>query len=75
MPDDQLKQFSRSEIRSLFAYLRGKAQVPMIASKENATPFSTAATSPVGRATPCFGRSKTAKSLDAARASARTPFS
>lgn len=36
MPDDQLKQFSTEEIASLFAYLRGKGQVPMLASKETA---------------------------------------
>jgi putative heme-binding domain-containing protein len=36
MPDDQLKQFSEHEILSLFAYLRGKEQVPMRATKENA---------------------------------------
>ena len=39
MPDDQLKQFSTHEILSLFAYLRGKAQVPMLATKENAGLF------------------------------------
>ena len=38
MPDDQLKQFSTHEILSLFAYLRGKAQVPMLATKDNAEP-------------------------------------
>jgi putative membrane-bound dehydrogenase-like protein len=36
MPDDQLKQFTEEEVLSLFAYLRGKAQVPMRATKENA---------------------------------------
>jgi putative heme-binding domain-containing protein len=36
MPDDQLKQFSEHEVLSLIAYLRGKAQVPMLATKENA---------------------------------------
>lgn len=36
MPDDQLKQFSPAETLSLFAYLRGKAQVPMRATPENA---------------------------------------
>jgi putative membrane-bound dehydrogenase-like protein len=36
MPDDQLKQFTPHEVLSLFAYLRGKAQVPMRASEENA---------------------------------------
>jgi putative heme-binding domain-containing protein len=37
MPDDQLKQFSEEEVLSLFAYLRGKAQVPMRATKDNAS--------------------------------------
>jgi hypothetical protein len=37
MPDDQLKQFKRHEILSLFAYLRGKRQVPMRATAENAS--------------------------------------
>jgi putative membrane-bound dehydrogenase-like protein len=36
MPDDQLKQFTPREVVSLFAYLRGKSQVPMLATKENA---------------------------------------
>jgi putative membrane-bound dehydrogenase-like protein len=36
MPDDQLKLFSKHEILSLFAYLRDKAQVPMLATKDNA---------------------------------------
>ena len=35
MPDDQLKQFSDHDVLSLFAYLRGKSQVPMLATKEN----------------------------------------
>jgi putative heme-binding domain-containing protein len=39
MPDDQLKQFSTFEILSLFAYLRGKEQVSMLATKENAANF------------------------------------
>ena len=39
MPDDQLKQFTSHEILSLFAYLRGKSQVPMLATKDNATAF------------------------------------
>jgi hypothetical protein len=39
MPDDQLKQFSEHEIRSLVAYLRGKSQVPMRATAENAPTF------------------------------------
>jgi len=37
MPDDQLKQFSESETVSLFAYLRGKTQVPLLATKDNAS--------------------------------------
>jgi putative heme-binding domain-containing protein len=36
MPDDQLKQFTEEEVLSLFAYLRGKSQVPMRATKDNA---------------------------------------
>ncbi len=36
MPDDQLKQFSQHEIRSLVAYLRGDQQTPMLATSENA---------------------------------------
>ncbi len=36
MPDDQLKQFSPHEILSLFAYLRDKAQSPMLATKDTA---------------------------------------
>ncbi len=39
MPEDQLKQFSTGEILSLFAYLRGKVQVPLLATKENAASF------------------------------------
>lgn len=39
MPDDQLKQFSTEEITSLFAYLRGKGQVPMLANKDSAATF------------------------------------
>jgi putative membrane-bound dehydrogenase-like protein len=39
MPDDQLKQFSTFEILSLIAYLRGKEQVSMLATKENAANF------------------------------------
>ena len=39
MPDDQLKQFSTAEVLSLFAYLRGKQQVPLQATKENAPNF------------------------------------
>jgi putative membrane-bound dehydrogenase-like protein len=37
MPDDQLKQFSPPEVASLVAYLRGKTQVPMLATNDNAT--------------------------------------
>jgi putative membrane-bound dehydrogenase-like protein len=36
MPDDQLKLFSKHEILSLFAYLRDKNQVPILATKDNA---------------------------------------
>jgi putative heme-binding domain-containing protein len=36
MPDDQLKQFSDYETLSLFAYLTGASQVPMLATKDNA---------------------------------------
>ncbi|HVT27801.1 MAG TPA: PVC-type heme-binding CxxCH protein [Lacipirellulaceae bacterium] len=39
MPEGQLKQLSTHEILSLFAYLRGKSQVPMLATKENASAF------------------------------------
>ena len=39
MPEDQLKQFSPPEVLSLFAYLMGKSQVPMRATKENAGQF------------------------------------
>jgi putative membrane-bound dehydrogenase-like protein len=39
MPDDQLKQFSPHEVRSLIAYLRGKEQTPMLATAENASAF------------------------------------
>ena len=35
MPEDQLKQFSPHEIRSLIAYLRGKQQSAMLATPEN----------------------------------------
>jgi hypothetical protein len=37
MPDDQLKQFKEHDIVSLFAYLRDKQQVPMLATKDNAS--------------------------------------
>ncbi|RCS54135.1 DUF1080 domain-containing protein [Bremerella cremea] len=36
MPDDQLRPFSEHDIRSLIAYLQGKSQTPMLATKENA---------------------------------------
>ncbi|HEX3602398.1 MAG TPA: PVC-type heme-binding CxxCH protein, partial [Lacipirellulaceae bacterium] len=36
MPEDQLKQFTPAETLALFAYLRGKVQVPVLATKENA---------------------------------------
>jgi putative membrane-bound dehydrogenase-like protein len=36
MPEDQLKQFSDYETLSLFAYLSGASQVPMLATKDNA---------------------------------------
>lgn len=36
MPDDQLKQFSEHEVRSLFTYLAGKQQVPILATADNA---------------------------------------
>ncbi len=39
MPEGQLKQLSPHEVRSLFAYLRGKSQVPMLATQENASTF------------------------------------
>lgn len=35
MPDDQLKQFSPHEVLSLLAYLQGKAQTPLLATKDN----------------------------------------
>ncbi len=35
MPEDQLKQFTPHEIRSLIAYLRAKQQSPMLATPEN----------------------------------------
>jgi putative membrane-bound dehydrogenase-like protein len=37
MPDDQLKQFSEHEVRSLVAYLVGKEQVPILATQENSS--------------------------------------
>ncbi|MEX0936516.1 MAG: PVC-type heme-binding CxxCH protein [Pirellulales bacterium] len=36
MPDDQLKQFTDQEIRSLVAYLAGLRQVPLLATVDNA---------------------------------------
>jgi putative membrane-bound dehydrogenase-like protein len=36
MPEDQLKQFSQHEFLSLIDYLRGRSQVPMLATKDNA---------------------------------------
>ena len=39
MPDDLLKHLSEPEIRALVAYLRGNAQVPMLATKENVKEF------------------------------------
>jgi putative membrane-bound dehydrogenase-like protein len=36
MPDDQLKQFSEHEARSLIAYLQSKQQTPMLATSDNA---------------------------------------
>ena len=35
MPDDQLKQFTPAQITSLFAYLQGKAQTPILAQPDN----------------------------------------
>lgn len=39
MPEDQLKQFSPHEIRSLIAYLRGKQQTPIKATPTNTGDF------------------------------------
>lgn len=39
MPEDQLKQFSDHEVRSLIAYLRGPEQVPLLASEEELSTF------------------------------------
>ncbi|HEX6963256.1 MAG TPA: family 16 glycoside hydrolase, partial [Lacipirellula sp.] len=39
MPDDQLKQFSPHQIVSLFAYLAGKGQTPILAAKDNTELF------------------------------------
>jgi hypothetical protein len=36
MPDDQLRKFTEHEVRSLFAYLVGKAQNPMLLTPETA---------------------------------------
>lgn len=35
MPDDQLKQFTPHQVRSLIAYLRARQQNPMLATKDN----------------------------------------
>jgi putative membrane-bound dehydrogenase-like protein len=37
MPDNQLAQFTEPEILALFAYLRGKKQMPMLAAESNAS--------------------------------------
>ncbi|MFK8114372.1 MAG: PVC-type heme-binding CxxCH protein [Rubripirellula sp.] len=37
MPDDQLKQFSPLQVRSLVAYLQTKQQTPMMATDDNAS--------------------------------------
>jgi len=58
MPDDQLKQFSTAEVLSLFAYLRGKAQVPCLATKENAGNFFNGKDSRLERRLTNCGRSK-----------------
>jgi putative heme-binding domain-containing protein len=39
MPEDQLKDLSDHEIRSLVAYLTGPAQAPLLATRENAATF------------------------------------
>lgn len=39
MPDDQLRPFSKHEIRSLFAYLSTRHQVPMLATKDHTPPL------------------------------------
>jgi putative membrane-bound dehydrogenase-like protein len=39
MPDDQLKPLSQKDVRNLFAYLRNPAQVPLLATAENAKDF------------------------------------
>ncbi|MFL5338821.1 MAG: PVC-type heme-binding CxxCH protein [Gemmataceae bacterium] len=39
MPEDQLKPFTDHEVRSLIAYLQSPAQVPMLATPENAKDF------------------------------------
>ena len=36
MPDNQLQQFSKHQIRSLIAYVTAKQQVPMLATRDNA---------------------------------------
>lgn len=37
MPENQLAQFTEDEILALFAYLRGKKQVPLLAAENNAS--------------------------------------
>ncbi len=37
MPDDQFKQFSEHEVRSVIAYLSGKQQAPLLATRENSS--------------------------------------
>jgi putative heme-binding domain-containing protein len=39
MPEDQLTPFSQHEVRSLFAYLSGAGQTPLLATPENVTTF------------------------------------
>src|SRR5439155_9225466 len=39
MPDDILKQVNETELRALIAYLQSPAQVPMLATPENAKDF------------------------------------
>ena len=74
MPDDQLKQFTTHEILSLFAYLRGKSQVPMLATKDNATAFFNGRDLTGWTASRGCGRSRTARSSAAARESGATRF-
>jgi putative heme-binding domain-containing protein len=37
MPEDQLRQFSEHQVRSLVAYLSGREQAPLLATSENAS--------------------------------------